>query len=127
MRSSPLVLIVDDQVDLRLLIRLTFSDMGYTVQEASDGAAALAACALEVPDVVLLDVMMPGIDGHEVCRRLRADARCDRTLIVMLTAADQSSQRPRGDAAQADLYVTKPFSPAGLLQLVTSTLRSRHD
>lgn len=125
MNPGPSILIVDDQPDLRLLIQLTFSGTGFSVREAADGAAALAACQDSVPDVVLLDVMMPGIDGYEVCRRLKSDARTAGALIVLMTAGHQETERERARAAGADLYLAKPFSPAQLLELVTSHLGSR--
>ena len=122
---APRILIVDDQPDLRLLVRLTFEGHGYDVAEAPDGEAALAACASRVPDAVLLDVMMPGIDGYEVCRRLKADPRLGRTLVVLMTAGHQETERVRASEAGADVYVAKPFSPAQLLELVRSGLASR--
>ena len=116
------ILVVDDQADLRMLIRLTFSGLGYEVREAADGEAALAACATQVPDAVLLDVMMPGIDGYAVCRRLRADPRCTGLRIVLMTAGDQATERARAQAAGADEYVPKPFSPTKLLDIVGDLL-----
>jgi CheY-like chemotaxis protein len=78
-----------------------------------------------VPDVVLLDVMMPGIDGYEVCRRLKSEPRLRNTLVVLMTAGDQATERVRAREAGADFYVPKPFSPAELLQLVTEHLPSQ--
>jgi two-component system phosphate regulon response regulator PhoB len=115
---GPSILIVDDQPDLRLLIRLTLSGTGCRVQEAADGEAALAASAEAVPDVVLLDVMLPGINGYEVCRRLKADARTRGTFVVLMTAGHQETERIRAEEAGADRYVAKPFSPTQLLDLV---------
>lgn len=125
MNPGPSILIVDDQPDLRLLIRLTFSGTAFDVREAADGEAALAACKKTVPDVVLLDVMMPGIDGYEVCRRLKSDAHTAGALVVLMTAGHQETERARARAAGADLYLAKPFSPAQLLELVTSHLNSQ--
>lgn len=124
MNPNSTVLVVDDQPELRLLIKLTFSGTGCTVREAADGESALAACAAEVPDVVLLDVMLPGIDGYEVCRRLKTEARLKKTLVVLMTAGDQATERVRAREAGADFYVPKPFSPAELLQLVMKHLPS---
>jgi two-component system cell cycle response regulator len=119
---APRILVVDDQPDLRLLIRLTFEGQGYEVDEAPNGEAALEACASRLPDIVLLDVMMPGIDGYEVCRRLKADPRTGRVLAVLMTAGHQETERVRAREAGADLYLAKPFSPAQLLALVRSHL-----
>jgi len=121
----PSILIVDDQPDLRLLIQLTLSGTGYGVREAADGEAALAACAEQVPDIVLLDVMLPGIDGYEVCRRLKADARTCTAFVVLMTAGHQETERVRAEQAGADRYLAKPFSPAKLLELVRSRLEAR--
>jgi len=119
------ILIVDDQPDLRLLIRLTFEGQGYDLREAATGEAALAACASRVPDVVLLDVMLPGIDGYEVCQRLKADPHLARARIVLMTAGHQETERIRAREAGAELYLAKPFSPAQLLELVQSQLALR--
>jgi CheY-like chemotaxis protein len=125
LNPNPTLLVVDDQPELRLLIKLTFSGTGFSVREAADGESALTACAAEVPDVVLLDVMMPGIDGYEVCRQLKSQPRMRNTLVVLMTAGDQATERVRAREAGADFYVPKPFSPAELLQLVTEHLPSQ--
>jgi CheY-like chemotaxis protein len=125
LNPNPTLLVVDDQPELRLLIKLTFSGTGFSVREAADGESALTACAAEVPDVVLLDVMMPGIDGYEVCRQLKSQPRLRNTLVVLMTAGDQATERVRAREAGADFYVPKPFSPAELLQLVTEHLPSQ--
>ncbi|MFO1406421.1 MAG: response regulator [Steroidobacteraceae bacterium] len=125
MSPTPGILVVDDQPDLRLLIRLTFEGMGYDVHEAASGEAALDACASRPPDVVLLDVMLPGIDGYEVCRRIKADPGLGRVQVVLMTAGHQETERARARVAGADRYVAKPFSPAQMLDLVRSLLESR--
>ena len=125
MSPAPRILIVDDQPDLRLLVRLTFQGQGYDVHEAATGEAALEACAVSMPDIMLLDVMMPGIDGYEVCRRLKGDPRAGRVLVVLMTAGHQETERVRALEAGADLYLAKPFSPAQLLELVRARLDSR--
>lgn len=112
------MLIVDDQPDLRMLLRFTFIDSGFDVREAVDGEAALAACAAAMPDIVLLDVMMPGIDGYEVCRQLKADPLARNTIVILMTAGHQATERVRAQAAGADLYFAKPFSPNELLKVV---------
>jgi len=112
------MLIVDDQSDLRMLLRMTFAGPDFEVREAADGQAALAACQQEMPDIVLLDVMMPGLDGYEVCRRIKVDARAAGTLVVLMTAGHQATEEVRASAAGADLYVAKPFSPNELLRAV---------
>lgn len=114
------MLIVDDQADLRLLLRMTFAGSRFAVREAADGQSALAACEQEMPDIVLLDVMMPGLDGYEVCRRIKSDNRAAGTFVVLMTAGHQATEEARARAAGADLYVAKPFSPNELLQTVQS-------
>ena len=118
----PTILVVDDEPPILELVRYTLEDEQIRVLEASDGAQALEAALAARPDLILLDVQMPRLDGLEVCRRLRADASLAGTRIVMLTAAGQDADRARGLAAGADEYLTKPFSPLALFTLVRSLL-----
>lgn len=123
MNQRKRILIVEDQADLRKLLTLTLGTTRYELLEAADAAQALGAVQDAPPDLVLLDVMLPGgMDGLEVCRRIKADARLDRTIVVMMTASDQAEQRARVRAAGADRYVAKPFSPRELRSLVESLL-----
>jgi DNA-binding response OmpR family regulator len=112
------VLIADDEDSVVELVRVTLEDERVRVIAAGDGVTALALADEIVPDLVLLDVNMPGYDGVEVCRRLRGDARFARTPIVMLTAAARPEDVRRGLEAGATEYLTKPFSPVRLLTLV---------
>jgi DNA-binding response OmpR family regulator len=112
------VLIADDEESVVELVRVTLEDERIRVIAASDGVTALALADEIGPDLVLLDVNMPGFDGVEVCRRLRRDARFARTPIVMLTAAVRPEDVRRGLEAGATEYLTKPFSPVRLLTLV---------
>jgi DNA-binding response OmpR family regulator len=116
------VLIADDEAPIVELVRFTLEDASVRVVEASDGLSALAMARAERPELALLDVHMPRLDGLEVCRRLRAAPECAHTRVVMLTAAAQAADRARGLAAGADEYLTKPFSPLALLSLVRSLL-----
>ena len=118
----PTVLIVDDEPHVVTLVRVTLEDESFRIIEATDGAQALAVAEEKIPRLILLDVRMPGLDGFEVCRRLRADPCFSTTKIVMLTASGQEADRTRGIAAGADEYLTKPFSPLALLNLVHSLL-----
>ncbi|HET6366904.1 MAG TPA: response regulator, partial [Pseudomonadales bacterium] len=102
--------------------RYTLEDEQIRVLEAADGVQALEVAHAARPDLILLDVQMPRLDGLEVCRRLRADTALGGTRIVMLTAAGQDADRARGLAAGADEYLTKPFSPLALFTLVRSLL-----
>ena len=115
----PGVLIVDDDPFIRKLIVTTLEDVaGFESFEASDGDNALAIAAEKSPRLVFLDVNMPGVDGIEACRRLRADAATGSATIVMLTAAGGDDVRRQAREAGADLFLTKPFSPLDLLRLV---------
>ena len=117
------ILIVEDQADLRKLLTLTLGTIRYELHEAIDAAQALAACDSAPPDLVLLDLMLPGaMDGLEVCRRIKSNPAMSATIVVMMTASDQAEQRARVWAAGADHYVAKPFSPRNLRSLVESLL-----
>jgi len=114
------ILIADDEPAILDLVRFTLEDPQVQIVEAVDGAAALELALHRRPEVALLDVHMPRLDGLEVCRRLRQSPECAHTRIVMLTAAAQTEDRRRGLVAGADHYLTKPFSPLALLTLVRS-------
>lgn len=115
----PSVLIVDDDPSIRKLVATTLEDVaGFELVEAADGDEALELARKEAPAIVLLDIDMPGIDGLEACRRLRAQPQTAEATVVMLTAAaDEEAERAAEDAG-ADLFITKPFSPLELLRLV---------
>ena len=114
------VLAVDDDHELRSLIAFALRQGGYLVVEAATGESALAVFAQEHPDLVLLDVNLPGIDGFEVARRLRAGSSVP---ILLLTVRDDESDVVRGLDLGADDYLTKPFSPRTLLARVRALLR----
>ena len=112
------ILVVDDEPSIVDLVRFTLEDADLRVVEASDGAEALVLARRIKPDLILLDVQMPQLDGLEVCRQLRREPAFARAPIVLLTAAGQEADRARGLGAGADEYLTKPFSPLALLALV---------
>jgi len=112
------ILVVDDEPSIVDLVRFTLEDAAVRVVEASDGAEALVLARRIKPDLILLDVQMPRLDGLEVCRQLRREPAFARAPIILLTAAGQEADRARGLAAGADEYLTKPFSPLALLALV---------
>ena len=116
------ILVVDDEPSIVELVRFTLEDADVRVVEASDGVEALLLARRVKPDLVLLDVQMPRLDGLEVCRQLRREPDFTRTPIIMLTAAGQQADRTRGLGAGADEYLTKPFSPLALLALVEALL-----
>lgn len=116
---SAAVLIVDDDEFIRKLIATTLEDeTRFDLHEAADGRQALEVAERERPALVFLDVDMPGLDGIEACRRLRAEPHTAAATIVMLTAAHGDSVEARAEEAGADLFLTKPFSPLDLLRLV---------
>ena len=115
------VLIVDDDPLIRQLIATTLEDVaGFELREAADGEEAVSLAAREPPVLVFLDIDMPGLDGIETCKRLRAQPGTANATIVMLTAAAGLDPERQAAAAGADLYLTKPFSPLELLSLVDS-------
>lgn len=114
------ILVVDDDKNICELLRLYLVKEGYSVTLAYDGNAALAEFEKLKPDMVLLDVMMPGMDGWEVCRKIRAN---NKTPIIMLTAKGETYDKVLGLELGADDYIVKPFEPAELLARVEGVLR----
>ena len=118
------VLVVEDDSDLREALLALLASWGYALASAADGEAALALCAREPIDLLLLDVGLPGCDGLEVCRRLRARDG-DQPLVLMLTARDGSANKVHGLELGADDYVVKPFDPPVLRARLRALLRRR--
>jgi DNA-binding response OmpR family regulator len=112
------VLLVDDEPNIVLSLEFLMTQAGYDMRVARDGDAALRAVAERAPDLVLLDLMIPGRDGYEVCQAIRANPACARTRIVMLTARSREVEREKGLALGADDYITKPFSTRELVERV---------
>lgn len=113
------VLIIDDEEDLVAMLSLRLRSTGrFEVDTAPDGAAGLARADSFGPDVVLLDTVMPGLDGWEVCRRLRADPRTKATRIVVMTAGNPSAAQARAKQAGADEVVFKPYDHERLIELL---------
>ena len=120
------VLVVDDTESVRSLFRKLLSSDGHDVVAAADGAAALEAVQRHRPDVVLLDVDMPAMDGLEVCRRLKADPGTRLTPVVMVTGQTDLNDRLRGIEAGADEFLSKPVHPQELRVRVRSLSRVKH-
>lgn len=114
------ILVVDDENNIREVLTHYLEAAGFAVLEAADGAAALRSAATSPPDLVVLDLMLPGIDGLEVCRRLRAESAIP---ILMLTAKTEEEDTLTGFGLGADDYVTKPFSPREVVVRVQALLR----
>jgi CheY-like chemotaxis protein len=123
--ERPLVLVADDDPDILLLITLTLERDGYEVIAAKDGLSALEAAVEQVPHVIVLDLMMPGIDGYEVTRRLRKERLTAGVPIMIVTAAAEETEAARALAAGADAYMRKPFSPKELLAKTASLVLER--
>lgn len=118
----PSVLVVDDDPDIRSVIAFKLQRAGFTVHLEADGEAGLAAATEERPDLVLLDWMMPRLNGMEVCRAIRDDASLEGTTVIMLTAKAQEPDVQRALAVGADDYILKPFSPRELVSRVQAIL-----
>src|SRR6266536_515406 len=117
----PKVLVVDDELNIRELVQVALRFHGFTVTTAATGGDCLRQAAAQRPDLVILDVMLPDLDGFEVCRRLRADG--NEVPVIFLTARDTSSDTVTGLALGGDDYVTKPFSVEALVARVRAVLR----
>ena len=120
---SQLILVVDDEPKVARIARDYLEKYGYRVLTAADGPAALAAARREKPDLVILDLLLPQIDGREVCRILRRESD---TPIIMLTALSEEVDQITGLEIGADDYITKPFSPRALVARVRALLRRAH-
>jgi DNA-binding response OmpR family regulator len=122
MSDQKTVLVADDERMLRQLVRATFRNRPLRILETASGADALALARTERPDVVLLDVGLPDLDGYAVCQALKSDPATAGIKVVMLTARAQRRDLERGVAVGADAYVTKPFSPQRLLADIENLL-----
>ncbi len=122
MSQNKTVLVADDEDALRLLARETLEMEDINILEAVDGQEALDLVRSERPDLILLDVAMPGLTGFEVCEALKSDPATSGIIVVMLTAHGQSTDRERAAAVGADHFMTKPFSPVQLLRLIAQIL-----
>jgi DNA-binding response OmpR family regulator len=119
------VVVVEDEADIATLVLTKFRNAGHDVTLARDGEQGLRLVTETAPDVVLLDVMMPKLDGYTVCERIRRQFGAGTPLVVLLSARSQASDRQRGFDAGCDEYVTKPFRPADLLARVTELMHQR--
>jgi DNA-binding response OmpR family regulator len=118
------VLIADDEPNIVTALEFLLKSRGYAVEIARTGEEALARIRAARPDLVLLDVMMPGRSGYEVCRELRAQPELAATKVVMLSAKGAHADAAKGLAAGADLYITKPFSNRELVDAIGKLLAS---
>ena len=120
------ILVVDDEPNIVLSLEFIMQKEGYDVRIAKDGEAALKAIREKVPDLVLLDIMMPAMSGYEVCQRIRANPEWKDIRIVMLTAKGREVDQEKGMAMGADEYITKPFATRDLMARVKMVLGEEH-
>ena len=123
--SPPTILVADDEEDLRELVAYRLTRSGYRVIGAGDGQEALELAVERTPDLMVLDVMMPKLDGYELTRRVRAEAALRSIPVILLTARSQESDIDRGFEVGADDYLKKPFNPDELVARVRAVLGRR--
>jgi len=118
------ILVAEDERDIRDLVKFTLEHRGYTVVSSADGLSALELAASERPDLVLLDVRMPRMDGYEVCRQIKANPALKHIPVVFLSAKGQEAEVQAGIEAGAQAYIVKPFSMDRLISQIEQTLAS---
>ncbi|MCL4193033.1 MAG: response regulator, partial [Thermoguttaceae bacterium] len=123
--DNELVLVIEDEDDIRELVCYNLSKEGYRVVAVSTGEEGIAAAEARRPHAVLLDLMLPGVDGLTVCRRIRSSSRTERIPIIILTAKGEEADIVSGLNLGADDYITKPFSPRVLVARLRAVLRRR--
>lgn len=116
------ILLVDDEKDLVTAVSFRLTAEGYDVISALDGQSALDTAKREKPDLIILDLMLPKVNGYKVCGLLKADMRYSRIPIIMFTARVQEADKKMGEEAGADAYITKPFEAAALLARIKEFL-----
>jgi two-component system, OmpR family, alkaline phosphatase synthesis response regulator PhoP len=112
------ILITDDNKDIRDALAYILKEEGYKLWMAKDGAEALRIVKNERPDIVFLDIVMPELNGYDVCSIIKNDPVLKKTYVIMLTAQDQVAEQERGKEVGADEYIVKPFSPMEILAIV---------
>lgn len=121
------ILIVEDEKDIVKMLRYNLEKEGFKVIDAPDGEDALDLAARQHPSLILLDLMLPGMDGLEVCKALKKESKTNSIPIIMLTAKSQESDKVVGLELGADDYITKPFSPRELIARIKAVLRRAND
>ncbi len=116
------ILVAEDQEDNRQILRDLLGSVGYILIEAGDGEAAVAAAKRERPDLILMDIQMPVMDGYEATRRIKADPDLQRIPVIVVTSYALSGDEGKARAAGCDAYVTKPYSPRQLLTKIREFL-----
>jgi two-component system, cell cycle response regulator DivK len=119
---SKRILVVEDQEDNRQILRDLLGSVGYQMTEAGDGAAGIAAAKADRPDLILMDIQLPVMDGYEATRRIKADPELKRIPVIVVTSYALSGDEAKARAAGCDAYVTKPYSPRQLLAKIKEYL-----
>jgi two-component system alkaline phosphatase synthesis response regulator PhoP len=117
------VLVVDDEEYIQHILNFSFGAEGYDVVTASDGEEGLSKARNEKPDVIVMDIMMPKMDGYEACKKIKADPSTKNIPVILLTAKGRDADRKLGSEAGADDYVVKPFSPGRLIERVEGIIK----
>ena len=116
------ILVVEDQEDLRGILRDLFTRSGYVVIEAADGAAGVDSAKSNRPDIILMDIQMPIVDGYEATRRIKADPALAQIPVIAVSSFAMKGDEEKARAAGCDHYVTKPYSPVALLRMIRDYL-----
>jgi two-component system cell cycle response regulator DivK len=119
---SKRILVVEDQEDLRGVLRDLLTGSGYSVAEAADGQDGVAKAISERPDLILMDIQLPGLDGYEATRQIKADPKLAATPVIAVSSFAMKGDEEKARAAGCDHYVTKPYSPLQLLRIVKGVL-----
>lgn len=117
------VLVVDDEEYIQHILNFSFGAEGYEVITAADGAEAIEKAISEKPDIIVLDIMMPKMDGYQACKKLKSDPQTKSIPVILLTAKGRDIDRRLGSDAGADDYVVKPFSPGRLIERVEGMIK----
>ena len=125
MSDKKKILVVDDEPEFRMMLRTRLEANGYEVNEAEDGAVGLEKARKMGPDLIILDVMLPKMDGYKVARLLKFDEKHRNIPILLLTARSQQADRETGMAVGGDAYLTKPYKSEDMLEIVAKLLAER--
>jgi DNA-binding response OmpR family regulator len=124
MADKKKILLVEDEKDMAYAVALQLESKGYEVITASDGREGLDKARAKKPDLIILDLMLPKIDGYKVCRMLKFDSKYKDIPIILFTARAQDSDKKTGKEVGADAYITKPFEPSVLLDKIRELLKA---
>lgn len=122
MYENKKVLVVEDELKIRKVISMYLKKEGFSVLETGNGLEALSLTEKEKPDLIILDIMLPGMSGYEVCRKIKSNEDTKNIIIVILSAKGQEWEKSEGYQVGADLYETKPFSPKQLINNVKAII-----